>query len=115
MLWNDRERDRLLELWPQQSVTQIATALKRTRSSVRSAIDRYRLRRHKINGWQPDEIARLTAMWPHYPASVIASKLGRSRNAVVGQIYRQRRAGHDLTIAAGAAAADFIPAATTAR
>lgn len=96
MLWSENEQARLIEMWPQHKLQKIAIELGRSYSSVRSAIDRYRLRRTKLNLWRADEIASVLELWPLYSAAQIAERFGRTRNAVIGIVNRQRRAGVEV-------------------
>lgn len=96
MIWRAHDFDRLQELWPQKTIPFIAAELGRSPSSIRSAIDRLKLRRHHINGWTAEEIAYIEAHWQDDPASAIGEKLGRSRSAISGKIHRLRRCGTEL-------------------
>lgn len=98
MPWTDDERAHLQRLVPRHSVKEIANRLGRSFASIRSAIERQRLGRPKLDTWSASEIALLRIDWPHYSAGMIAKRLGRSRNAVVGKVHRLRRDGVEFRV-----------------
>jgi GcrA cell cycle regulator len=98
MLWSDDEREHLQRLSPRHSVKEIAKRLGRSFASIRSAIERQRCGRPKLDTWTAAETDLLRIDWPNYSAGVIAKRLGRSRNAVVGKVHRMRRDGVEFRV-----------------